>query len=363
MTNKRATPFDSNIVDNIRAAGGVLTVGNGRRIILPSAFGFCSGVRRAVAILARTLHDNPDRKIWLLGAMIHNPAVNHWFTANGVTIAPSDTLESVFQHASPGDIFTIPAFGLPVNIDARLRDFVSPPGLIVDTTCPFVRRVWAAAENAGRAGDAVLIHGKYGHQETDAIWSRALATAPACALLPTPRDALAFANNPNDIPEHCIHNRSRLLKVAWTLVNQTTMLASETAQVADILANTTWHADIPFRMAGTLCTATRERQAAAIALCRTKCDCIIVLGGTDSSNTTQLYRLAAANITPDRCWFIEDASNITPKHITHFIPHEQRWHSSNLNTLTNAKTISILTGASCPDSELARLIQRLTTLH
>ena len=353
--------FSSELVERIRQNDGLFELSRGRVVLLPGCFGFCTGVNRAVTKLNEVvsgLHDG--RPVWLLGAMIHNPAVNEAFAAAGVTV--SYCAEEVFAKATPHDVFVIPAFGLPLELDGRLRTFVAEDGLIVDATCPFVRRVWREAEQAGKQGRAVIIHGKYGHQESYGIWSRAVANAPACALVSTVEEARRFADDWRALDPVRIHHEEALATRDWTLLNQTTMLSTETAEIAEILQSTAWHrGDVS--MAGTLCTATRERQKAAQELCGKECDVIIVLGGTDSSNTTQLYRMAVDCLGEKRCFFVQSEQDIMPGKLRHFLPLEQRWECSAGEAIVHARRIGIMTGASCPDSELEKLLRKLETMR
>lgn len=355
-------PFQSDIIEEIRKNGGEYQMRDGRMVCLPVTFGFCSGVMRAVSLLAKCVYENPMRRKWLLGAMIHNPAVNDWFVEQGVKIVPREELDSVFAMASPTDLFVIPAFGLPVELDMRLRDFTAGCGTIIDTTCPFVRKVWDCAKCAGEGGQAIIIHGKKGHQETEAIWSRAVKYAVACALITSPEEAELFAQNRSLLPEDQLFNEEKLEDAEWRIVNQTTMLASETALISDILKKATWHAK-SLELASTICTATRERQQSAIELCLVGCDCIIVLGGLDSSNTTQLYRLAVSNIGPRNCYFVESFADIGMDSIKHYIPEQHRWQTSDVEYLRKARKIGILAGASCPDCELEKLLVQLANLN
>ena len=352
--------FSSELVDRIRRQGGVYEVSPSCTILLPKAFGFCTGVNRAVTTLNDVVKE-PDggRPVWLLGAMIHNPAVNEAFAKAGVQISVS--ADEVFDKATPHDTFVIPAFGLPLEQDRRLREFVAEDGRIVDATCPFVRRVWKEAEQAGKQGKAVIIHGKYGHQETYGIWSRAVSKAPACALLSTVEEAKRFAEDRHALAPERLFNAEKLAECDWTLLNQTTMLSTETADIAEILRKASWH-NGAVDMAGTLCPATRERQAAAQELCGRGCDAIIILGGTDSSNTTQLYRMAVERVGAESCFFIQSAQDLQAGCVRHFQPFGQRWASSSNGLLLKARRIGILTGASCPDSELERLLKRLVEL-
>ncbi len=355
-----ASQFSSELVDRIRENGGVFDVSPSCTVLLPQAFGFCIGVNRAVTMLNNLVIGlDEKRPIWLLGAMIHNPAVNEAFAKAGVQV--STNAEEVFDKASPHDIFVIPAFGLPLEQDRRLREFVAEDGRIVDATCHFVERVWRAAEQAGSQGNALIIHGKYGHQETYGIWSRAVNSAPACVLLSSVEETRRFALDCHSLADERLFNAKRLAECDWTLLNQTTMLSTETAEIAEILRTASWHKG-NVTMAGTLCTATRERQAAAQELCNRGCDVIIVLGGTDSSNTTQLYRMAAERIGAEHCFFVQSEQDLQRDSVRHFLPFEQRWASSMNKQILKARCIGVLTGASCPDSELERLLERLKEL-
>ena len=352
--------FSSELVDGIRECGGVFEVSPSCTVLLPKAFGFCIGVNRAVTMLNNVVTGlDEKRPIWLLGAMIHNPAVNEAFAKAGVQV--STNAEEVFDKASPHDIFVIPAFGLPLEQDRRLRKFVAEDGRIVDATCPFVGRVWMEAKQGGERGNAVIIHGKYGHQETYGIWSRAVSSAPACVLLSTVEEARRFAVDCHSLADERLFNAEKLARCDWTLLNQTTMLSTETAEIAEILQTAAWHRG-KVNMAGTLCTATRERQAAAQELCTKGCDVIIVLGGTDSSNTTQLYRKAVERLGKERCFFVQSEQDLELESVRHFQPFEQRWQSTSNEPILKAKRIGVLTGASCPDSELERLLRRLKEL-
>lgn len=350
--------FASPLIDAIRNDGACMKFADGRVLHLPETFGFCTGVMRAVSKLVQTVQNGEERQIWLLGAMIHNPAVNMMFIRQGVKIADFSNLDMAFEGFSPDDIFVIPAFGLPLEIDERLRNFASSEQCIVDATCPFVRRVWEEVEKAGKMGNAVIIHGKFGHQETNAIWSRAVKSSRACALLTTPAEAEAFAKSPHNIKDACVHNATLLPEMQWTLLNQTTMLSTETEQMADILEHATWH-KAAVKLAGTLCPATRKRQQAAAQLCDAGCGCIIVLGGTDSSNTTQLYRMAVERLGREKCFFVHDADDIGELSVRHYDPIAHEWQESSNAIFWETEHIGVLTGASCPDSELEKLVKRI----
>lgn len=364
MSTSAANPFSDPYIDKLRAQGqSIIELASGRRIALPTSLGFCHGVRHAVQLLANTVAAAPQRDIWLLGAMIHNPAVNNYFVEQGVKMLDDNELDTVFTRAKPSDIFVIPAFGLDCALDERLRAFVQSPGQIVDSTCPFVRRVWQAVEKAAGNGAAIVIHGKPGHQETIGIWSRASKAAPAVALVPSPAaarqllDALPPAAPAAGYPPAWLANAERLSHCDWVLVNQTTMLCRETEEVAAILANTGGdkrHGT--FTMANTICSATRARQAEAEKLCAQAHEVILVLGGINSSNTTQLYRLA---IKHSKTYYLQTPDDLHSHSIHHYLPNEQQWCDGSEWLPPPPATIGILVGASCPDSEIAALIRRL----
>ena len=339
-------PFSSQLIDQLRQGTRLHHLPDGRTMLFPDEFGFCAGVRRAISLLCDTLKNRAGHRVWLLGPMIHNPVVNNWFMTQGVSIIPQNRLEEVFQLASPEETFVIPAFGLPQELDTRLREYIRAPGEIIDTTCAFVRKVWRASEAAAGEGDAVFIHGKPGHQETNGIESRIHGS---CFTVSSPQATQEWLDS------HAIQHR--LSSRQWTLVNQTTMSADETLQVARLLAQCPWHT-APFRVAGTICPATIARQEAAKNLCQSGCDLMFVIGGTDSSNTTELYHLAVKHLGAERCLFIEGVQGLHNQTIRHFVPGKG-WATTPNTALRQAKIIGVLAGASCPDSELARLLTAL----
>jgi len=356
-------PFHDDDIAALRTGAGAMLLPSGRRLVLPEAFGFCRGVRHAVRLLQETVDQTAGRQVWLLGAMIHNEAVNAHFAGRGARIIEEHDLESLFTLASHDDVFVIPAFGLPLDFDRRLRSYVTPPGLIVDTTCPFVRRVWQAVAKATAAGNAVIIHGKPGHQETAALWSRATAAA-AVAILPNPGRARQFAaaSGLRDLldtyPSELLLHPEHLAETPWTLVNQTTMLCTETTAIAGLLQAAAWH-QAPLQVADTLCEATHSRQAAAQALCCQPCDLFLVLGGANSSNTIQLYRLAAMHAT---AFFLQSPDDLEPDLVRHFDPETSTRLETRDWLKPSCRTVGILAGASCPDSELGLLVRKMRRL-
>ncbi|MDD4540356.1 MAG: hypothetical protein PHT80_15195, partial [Lentisphaeria bacterium] len=206
--------------------------------------------------------------------------------------------------------------------------------------------------------------------------------APAVAIVPSPAaarqllDALPPTTPGAAYPPAWLLNADRLPHCDWVLVNQTTMLCRETEEVATILANAGGNTEASdnscasngsnsctcakhhgaFTMANTLCNATRARQAEAEKLCSQPCEVMLVLGGINSSNTTQLYRLAAKHTTT---YYLQSPDDLDSHAIRHYLPNELQWRNNTHWLPPPPATIGILVGASCPDSEIAALIRKL----
>ncbi|MFW6367521.1 MAG: 4-hydroxy-3-methylbut-2-enyl diphosphate reductase [bacterium] len=352
--------FRDPLVNDIKAAGGVLRRGD-LTLRLPRVFGFCGGVTRAVRLLKDECAKSAGRDIWLLGPIIHNDAVNAWFRERGVRIASEDAPQYCFEHASPSDCFVIPAFGLPRPVQNQLAEFADSNARIVDTTCPYVARIWDFVERQADFGRTVVIHGKPGHPETNGILSRALRRSNAAVLVPDLEHAAILAravrdNNPARYQERLCHQAENLDLANMACVSQTTMLYSETERVADLLRSVAEETRGKLQTMNTVCRATQERQDAARELCRIKCDLRIVIGGFDSSNTNRLQTLAA-NAGP--AYFIRDEKAIGENCIRHYDPSLGREASTVNWRSTGPMEIGILAGASCPDGIIGNVIRRL----
>ena len=216
------------------------------RFKLARHFGFCYGVENAIDIAYRAIEENPERRIFLLSEMIHNPHVNADLVARGVRflrttegepIIPLDTL-------GPDDVVIIPAFGATLEVMARLRELGVDP-MTYNTTCPFVEKVWKKSEQIGAKGYSVVVHGKRYHEETRATFSHAKEDAPVVVVrdLDEARllgDVIAGRQGAAFFYERFADRHSEGFDVARDLdrigvVNQTTMLASETQAIADHL--------------------------------------------------------------------------------------------------------------------------------
>lgn len=354
------------------------------RIHLARHFGFCFGVENAIEIAYRALDEHPEKavagRVFLLSEMIHNPHVNGDLMARGVRFLRTTAGETLvpFSDLGPGDLVIIPAFGTTTEIMADL----AARGVDVeayDTTCPFVVRVWKKSAHIGQKSYSVVVHGKRDHEETRATFSRAAADAPVVVV----RD-LADADALADVIEgrlgaDAFHARFSgrttpdfdplrdLARIG--VVNQTTMLASETAAIAERLrlafVARDGSDDAFADTSDTLCYATKENQDATLALIdeglRVGADVALVVGGSNSSNTSHLVELCEHAGLPT--YFVESADDlVSPREILHVDWRTRGARTSqNWLPLEKATPVEVLltAGASCPDALLDEVVRRL----
>jgi 4-hydroxy-3-methylbut-2-enyl diphosphate reductase len=338
-------------------------------------FGFCYGVENAIEIAFKTVEENPNKRIFLLSEMIHNPQVNADLMQHGVGFI-MDTQGKLLVdwstlHAK--DIVIIPAFGTTLETEEKLRSIGIEPKQY-NTTCPFVEKVWNRSEQIGLKGYTILIHGKPSHEETRATFSHSSSTTPslilkdmddALRLAPyiqkTTEDVSAFYNDFKGQYSEGFDVEKDLQKIG--VVNQTTMLASETQAIADFIKNTIAKRDASSTEAfadtrDTLCYATNDNQNAVIAMLEQNADLALVIGGHNSSNTTHLVELCEKKLPT---FFIENEHSIQQNNtIQHFDIHRQIVITSE-KFLPSSNPVKILLtcGASCPDAIVERVINKI----
>jgi len=346
------------------------------RFYISRHFGFCYGVENAIEISYKALEENPDKQIYLLSQMIHNPDVNNDLLARGVKflmdtagnqIIPFDTLK-------PNEIVIIPAFGTTLKIESELNKI----GIEVhkyNTTCPFVERVWKKSEKLGEESYSIIIHGKYNHEETRATFSRSEKAAPSIIVkdiqeakvigeyilgnISTTEFNSVFKGKYSDNFNPEIH----LERVG--VINQTTMLATETQEIADYFKQIMikkYGADELVKhfsdTRDTLCYATNENQEATYGLLQKNADIAIVVGGYNSSNTSHIVELCEHQLPT---FFISSATEIISKNkINHFDYSNQKHLISNdYLPVKNVTDIILTSGASCPDSIVDEVLQKI----
>ncbi len=347
-------------------------------IYLARHFGFCYGVENAIEIAFKTVEENPGKRIFLLSEMIHNPSVNKDLLEKGVQFLQDTTGKAIISidQLTNDDIVIIPAFGTTIEIEEKLKQ----KGISIEkynTTCPFVEKVWNRSEQIAKKKYTVVVHGKPSHEETRATFSHASVNAPT-VVLNDMKDAIKlskFITGENPINDFYAEFEGRysqgfdankdLSKIG--VVNQTTMLASDTQAIADFLKKTMIEKygltenNISERFADTrdtLCYATNDNQSAVYGLLEQEADFAIVVGGYNSSNTSHLVELCEEKLST---YFIDHADRIQSKSkISHFDFHGKKELNTD-NFIPEKSPVKILmtSGASCPDAIVEKVIDNL----
>ena len=350
------------------------------QIYLARHFGFCYGVENAIDIAFRTIDENEGKRIFLLSEMIHNPQVNEDLLARGVhflqdtygkELIPLDTL-------TREDVVIIPAFGTTLAIEKRLND-IGIETKKYNTTCPFVEKVWNRSVQIAEKNYTIVVHGKPTHEETRATFSHAAAGAPTVVVNDIAETKLLAEfitghTDKNDFYTIFQGRYSEGFDVNKDLerigvVNQTTMLASDTQEIADFLksvmiekyqlsADNTEERFADTR--DTLCYATNDNQSAVYGMLETPSDLAIVVGGYNSSNTSHLVELCETKLPT---YFINSAEKIlSSTDILHYDFHkkEERLDHGFLPAKNPVK-ILMTSGASCPDALVEAVINKIAS--
>ena len=389
-----------------RSAGSPVELNFGPvRYVIPSHFGFCLGVKNAIERAYETLAENPGKRVYMLSELIHNPFVNADLLRRGLRYLQTDKGQPItvdgkpassapeerllWDDLQPDDIVVIPAFGATDEDKRRLVR----KGIAVcqyDATCMLVEKVWKAARAYGREGYSVLIHGKHEHEETKATFSNTRRHAAALIvrnldeahvlgeiiLEPDPaaaraRFASAFAGRHTPEFDITVH----LERIA--VVNQTTLLSNETIEIIDYLREVYQQRYGDANRVGgsakrdTLCYATQVNQDALTRALDSRIDAAFVIGGTNSSNTYQLFRLCEEKLGT-RAFFIQSEAAIRSREeVDHFIFPAKRGGVSTGGFIetrplwpddTSPKRVLITGGASCPDGIIQQVINRINAL-
>lgn len=367
--------YRSDLVERIRANGHILSAGD-LTIKLAKEFGFCYGVERAIDLAYAARRAYPERRIFLLGEIIHNPEVNDQIRRMGiVTIAGKPGDEEINQ-LRPEDLVIIPAFGTEVSTRRKLEE---KGCLFVDTTCGDVMSVWKRVRQYSKDSVTSIIHGKAWHEETKATSSQARASGGGHYLV-------VFTLAETDIVCNYIvqgGNKAEFLekfKGAYSegfdpdthlqaigVANQTTMLRGETEEVQRRLKSAMrqkyGEAELQshFRFFDTICGATQDRQDALEKLLREPLDLLLVIGGYNSSNTSHLAEMGEAKLPT---YFIKNAAKMVSDNL--IVHYDQLAHQEieNHNWLPAGRiTVGITAGASCPNNLIEDAIRRLFELR
>lgn len=352
------------------------------QIHLARHFGFCYGVENAIEIAFRTVEENPGKRIYLLSEMIHNPQVNADLSRHGVQFLQDTYGKELipFSELTSDDIVLIPAFGTTLAIEKKLND-IGIPTEKYNTTCPFVEKVWNRSAAIAKKDYTIIIHGKPSHEETRATFSHATAGAPAVVvkdMKETQRLALYITGelHADQFYEEFKNQYSEGFDVTRDLerigvVNQTTMLASDTQAIADYLKQVMVDKyalskeNLAERFADTrdtLCYATNDNQTAVSAMLETEADLAIVVGGYNSSNTSHLVELCEEKLPT---YYVNSPDKIlSPKEIIHFNFHtNQELLTAGYLPEKDPVKILLTSGASCPDILVENVIEKIAGFY
>jgi 4-hydroxy-3-methylbut-2-enyl diphosphate reductase len=348
------------------------------QFLIARHFGFCYGVENAIDIAYKAISENPDKRIFLLSEMIHNPDVNRDLTDRGVKFIMDTKGKQLisWEELTPDDIVIVPAFGTTVENQKKLTE-LGINSYVYDTTCPFVEKVWNRAAQIGDKDYSIIVHGKPFHEETRATFSHSKENAPTIVVEDMAQTIRLASYITGQLPAQQFYedfkgqysegfNPERDLQRIG-VVNQTTMLASDTQGIADYLKNVmTRHyslrpEEVETRFANTrdtLCYATNDNQDATYALLTHQADLVIVAGGYNSSNTSHLVELCEAKLPT---YFIESVNKILDNHlIRHFNLHtKEETVSENYLPEKSPVRIMLTCGASCPDAVVEGILMRL----
>jgi len=363
--------YDSELIQQLRANGNVMRRGR-VTIRLAEAFGFCWGVDRAVSMAYETRKHFPDRQIWITNEIIHNPVVNSNLRRKDirfVQINPDGSKN--FSEIQADDVVILPAFGASVE---ELDLLAAKKCEIVDTTCPWVSRVWNRISKYEKSEFTAIIHGKYNHEETIATSSRSehylivqnLQEAEwVCNYILAGGKKQDFLQKFHKASSAGFDPDTQLLRVG--IANQTTMLKGETELIGKLFEKTMLTKygpdviDEHFLSPGdTICDATQERQDAMLKMVDDHLDLVLVIGGFNSSNTGHLQEIAETRGL--KSYHIDGIDCLLSKNrIRHKSLHEGI--AETTDWLPEGEvSIGITSGASTPDQVVAEVLERIFAL-
>jgi 4-hydroxy-3-methylbut-2-enyl diphosphate reductase len=375
IAGRLTADYHSAVVESLKSNGYTLQVGE-LTFRLAREFGFCYGVDRAVEYAYETRTKFPDRRLFLVGEIIHNPHVNEKLRAMGITILTPKDGGFDFSIVTPEDVVIMPAFGVTIRDFERLRAIGC---VLVDTTCGSVLNVWKRVESYARDGYTAIIHGKHYHEETKATASQVMKHPEGkylvlldmgeariiCDFIEHGGDPAALHTRFSPAASPGFDFERDLTRVG--LANQTTMLSGESLAIAEEVRKSMVRRygaeslDEHFRSFDTICSATQERQDAVLALLTEPLDIMIVVGGYNSSNTCHLAALVHQHGVPT--YHIEDADaiDVTTGAMRHQ-PIGTKHDTTVEHWLGEARIVGMTAGASTPNNKVGETIARICTI-
>jgi 4-hydroxy-3-methylbut-2-enyl diphosphate reductase len=366
--------YQSDIVEGLRKCGGEVTV-EGVTVRLAKQFGFCYGVERAIDLAYAARKVFADRRLFILGEIIHNPEVNRQIGELGIVNLLIKGQEVPMDALSPEDVVIVPAFGTDIQTLERVKERGCQ---IVDTTCGDVMSVWKRVRQYASEEMTSVIHGKASHEETKATASRATSggrghylvvltleeTDLVCRYIEEGGDKQAFLARFEGAHSEGFDPDLHLRRVG--VANQTTMLRGETEEVQRRIAVAIQRRDretapgANFRSFDTICGATQERQDALRDMLRTPMDLLLVVGGYNSSNTSHLAEMGQERLPT---YFIRNAERLESRdRIIHYDLHQRSEISMDGWLPQTPVVVGVTAGASCPNNLIEETIVRLYEL-
>ena len=366
VANVMQSAYQSSLIQELRANNYMMKRGH-VTIKMAQSFGFCWGVERAVAMAYETRQHFPTENIWITNEIIHNPSVNQHLKNMNVEFIPVENGIKDFSVVNSGDVVILPAFGASVQ---EMQILNEKGCKIVDTTCPWVSKVWNTVEKHKKRDYTSIIHGKYNHEETVATSS----FADKYLIVLNYQEAEYVSNyilNGGNREEFLAKFKNAYSQgfdpdqdlIQIGIANQTTMLKTETEQIGKLFEHTMMKKYGPdqlnqhFQSFNTICDATQERQDAMIGILDEPLDLMVVIGGFNSSNTTHLQEMAIEKNIPS--YHIDCAQRILSDNR---IEHKPLGKSLEIqeNWLPDGEVlVGITSGASTPDKVVEEVIERI----
>ena len=365
--------YHSSLVQLLKARDYRLEVGP-LTFRLAREFGFCYGVDRAVEYAYECRAKFPDRRLFLVGEIIHNPHVNRKLEGMGIAFLHHEANGQFdFSALTADDVVIMPAFGVTISDFERLRGIGC---VMVDTTCGSVLNVWKRVESYARDSYTAIIHGKHYHEETKATSSQVMKhpggrylvvfnmdeARMVCDFIEGNRSAEGLAAHFARSISPGFDFTKDLTRVG--LANQTTMLSGESLAIAEEFRKSmerrygTGALAEHFRTFDTICSATQERQDAVVELLKDAPEVMVVVGGYNSSNTCHLAALAESHGV--RTYHVEDSAGIEPETgQIRYQPVGKKQEARASSWLDGVRVVGITAGASTPNNKIGETLFRI----